>query len=369
QVLRVDALGQVRRVHARRRDLLREHGLQPRDLRRVDPSVDVAKTSPCIAVKEDVLLVNLMGVRWVAIVTADKTLFFEPSGVATRRLLNIVIPRLQASAGARLAAQQRALAAGGSASPAEAAAAAAEAAAADAAAGGGGAPFELEVLEGVLMVITGRLERQMTAMSQRVHALMTKLPRDINPLNLEELRRIKQDLVQLEDRADQVRIEYENRRLVRRLAPRFLPACRGPASHASVRCVAAQDALDELLDQEEEERELEEVEDLLEYYLQRASGTASEAERQLEGARDLEESIGVSLSARRYEVNRLELMLSMGSFAAALGAVAAGIFGMNMKSTLEFSVLGFWGVTAGIVAGCVWVFGVLLRYTQRKRIL
>jgi hypothetical protein len=52
--------------------------------------------------------------------------------------------------------------------------------------------------------LEGRLERQMTAMSQRVHALMTKLPGDINPLNLEELRRIKQDLVQLENKADQV---------------------------------------------------------------------------------------------------------------------------------------------------------------------
>lgn len=131
----------------------------------------------------------------------------------------------------------------------------------------------------------------------------------------------------------------------------------------------AQDALDELLDQEEEEQELEEVEDLLEYYLGRVSSTQSEAERQLEGARDLEESIGVSLSARRYEVNRLELMLSMGSFAAALGAMFAGIFGMNMKSTLEFSVFGFWGVTAAIVVGCAYVFVAIMRYTQRRKIL
>ena len=47
---------------------------------------------------------------------------------------------------------------------------------------------------------------------------------------------------------------------------------------------------------------MEEVEDLLEYYLQRAAATQSEAERLLDGARDLEESIGVSLSARRFEV-------------------------------------------------------------------
>ena len=55
-------------------------------------------------------------------------------------------------------------------------------------------------------------------------------------------------------------------------------------------------------DAETEERELEETESLLEYYLQRAANTQSEAERLLAGARDLEESIGVSLSARRFEV-------------------------------------------------------------------
>ena len=66
--------------------------------------------------------------------------------------------------------------------------------------------------------------------------------------------------------------------------------------------VEAEAALEEMDDADEEEREVEETEDLLEYYLQRAAGTQSEAERLLAGARDLEESIGVSLSARRFEV-------------------------------------------------------------------
>jgi magnesium transporter len=107
----------------------------------------------------------------------------------------------------------------------------------------------------------------------------------------------------------------------------------------------------------------------LEYYLQRTTATVSEAERLLEGARDLEESIGVSLSARRYEVNRLELTLSIGSFAAALGAMIAGIFGMNMRSLLEMSVVSFWGVSIGIVVGCAWVFFAIMRYTRSRRIL
>ena len=49
------------------------------------------------------------------------------------------------------------------------------------------------------------------------------------------------------------------------------------------------------------------MEDLLDYYLQRAASTQTEAERLLAGARDLEESIGVSLSARRFEVSHYGL--------------------------------------------------------------
>lgn len=60
---------------------------------------------------------------------------------------------------------------------------------------------------------------------------------------------------------------------------------------------------------EAEEAELEEVEDLLEYYLQRATTTQSEAERLLAGSRDLEESIGVSLSARRFEVRTFAVLM------------------------------------------------------------
>lgn len=131
----------------------------------------------------------------------------------------------------------------------------------------------------------------------------------------------------------------------------------------------AQEALEEMVEQEEEEQEVEEVEDLLEYYLQKAAATQDEAEKLLAGARDLEESIGVSLSARRFEVNRLELTLSIGSFAAAVGAMVAGIFGMNMRSSLEHSVHSFWGVGIAIVLGCLGIFAAVLAYTRKRRIL
>ena len=68
----------------------------------------------------------------------------------------------------------------------------------------------------------------------------------------------------------------------------------------------------------------EEVENLIEYYLQQTETVHNAAEQLLENTRDLEESISVSLSSRRYEVSKLELTLSIATFAAALGARGGG---------------------------------------------
>ncbi len=97
-----------------------------------------------------------------AIVTAEKALFFEPSGVQTRRLLDLVIPRLQASAGARLAARQKAGGGGGSSGSSNGDGEV-DTYLREANGGKGDAsaktPFELDVLEGVLMVTTGEGRR------------------------------------------------------------------------------------------------------------------------------------------------------------------------------------------------------------------
>lgn len=49
-------------------------------------------------------------------------------------------------------------------------------------------------------VHSGRLDAEVLSVTRRVGELLQKLPRDINPVNLEELRRIKQALVELENK-------------------------------------------------------------------------------------------------------------------------------------------------------------------------
>jgi hypothetical protein len=48
--------------------------------------------------------------------------------------------------------------------------------------------------------LSGRLDAEVLSVTRRVGELLQKLPRDINPVNLEELRRIKQALVELENK-------------------------------------------------------------------------------------------------------------------------------------------------------------------------
>jgi hypothetical protein len=52
-----------------------------------------------------------------------------------------------------------------------------------------------------------------------------------------------------------------------------------------------------------------------------------------------------------------------------VGACLAGIFGMNMRSNLEQSAAFFWGITAAILLGCLWIYFAVMRYTRNKRIL
>mmetsp|Transcript_10253 Transcript_10253/g.30884 ORF Transcript_10253/g.30884 Transcript_10253/m.30884 type:complete len:640 (+) Transcript_10253:142-2061(+) len=423
EVLRVDKAGKTNKLYIKRRDLLRRNRLLPRDLRRIDPSLSVIKTSPSITVKDHALLVNLGGVRMI--LSADKALLFEPSSPSCRRWQDLVLPRLAASDSERAMRALRARGPG----PAVATESTDDGDQEFDVPDHPPPPFELELLEAALMVATNRLDEELMQVTQRMQRVLRALPSNVNPVNLEELRRVKQLLVELESKADMLRnmleelmddqedigdinlssrpkreesrrqrdrdaLEREMEREAERESALATVTPDGTlafenASESDSPTFAerankrrsydqedeegtfdnAEDALARLVEREEAEREAEEVEDLLEYYMQRAATLQSESERLLAGARDLEESIGVSLSARRFEVQRLELTLSIGSFAAALGAVVAGIFGMNLKSTFEESIIGFWGGTAAIVLGCLWVFWAIYRYVQKKRIL
>lgn len=198
EVLRVDNEGQNRRIYVKRRDLLRTHGLKPRDLRRIDPFWDKPESAQSIVIKESAFLVSLLGVR--CLVTENRLLLFDPENDAARKFLAFVTPRLRTAAGKSLIQslrKERELLATTNGVIGDFAKESSDP-----------APFELEVLEGVLTVALSQLDSEMNVLMKNATKVLSAVPSEVNPMNLEQLRRTKQSCVELESKAAALRSFY-----------------------------------------------------------------------------------------------------------------------------------------------------------------
>ncbi|OEL37170.1 Magnesium transporter MRS2-11, chloroplastic [Dichanthelium oligosanthes] len=189
----------------------------------------------------------------------------------------------------------------------------------------------LLVVEAALLSRILRLEQRLMKIEPSVATLLEVLPNRLTADVLEQLRLSKQALVELGSRAGD-------------LKQMLIDLLEDPHEIRRICIMGRNCTLDRLsddmecsvpLDKQIAEEEEEEIEMLLENYLQRCESCHGQAERLLDSAREMEDSIAVNLSSRRLEVSRVELLLQVGTFCVAIGALIAGIFGMNLKSYLE----------------------------------
>ena len=342
-----------------RRAMLRDAELTPRDLRRIDPSLLQTNNTPALLVKDQTIMVNL-GVR--VIIRPDHALLFEPETDTGRRFLNAVDSSTRERGvslnGSLDIGNGLGLASAAGASRLKSASSAEDAEsdydydlnAAPGGTGGAPIPFELEMVEAALQETMSQLYAKLEFCEERCRRVSSQLRSSINPAVLEELRLTKQSLVALDSRAGAVRQV-------------LLDTLDDDDDIADFTISSTATS------EEDKEDEEEEVENLIEYYLQQTETVHNAAEQLLENTRDLEESISVSLSSRRYEVSKLELTLSIATFAAALGALVTGIFGMNLRSCLEMSITAFYLTCFLIVTGIGAIFQSIMRFARRQKIL
>ncbi|XVF69060.1 hypothetical protein PTKIN_Ptkin11bG0050700 [Pterospermum kingtungense] len=281
----------IRKIN--RRQLLKSSGLRPRDIRSVDPSLFLTNSAPSLLVREHAILLNMGSLR--AIAMRDCVLIFDYNRKGGKAFMDALLPRLNNMNGGHCMR------------------------------------FELEVVEAALLSRIQHLEQRLMDLEPRVLALLEVLPNKLTGDILEKLRMSKQMLVELGSRAgalrqmllDLLEDPHEIRRIC--IMGRNCTLKRGTND---VECSVP---LEKLIAEEEEE----EIEMLLENYLQRCESCHGQAERLLDSAKEMEDSIAVNLSARRLEVSRVELLLQVGAFCVGVGALVAGIFGMNLRSYLE----------------------------------
>ncbi|XP_054812197.1 magnesium transporter MRS2-11, chloroplastic-like [Prosopis cineraria] len=311
EVVEVKSNGALSTKKINRRQLLKMSGLRPRDIRSVDPSLFLTNSMPS--------LLHIVLHLFISISKGGKA------------FLETLLPRLNPKNSN----------------------------------GGPSMPFELEVVEAALLSRTQRLEQRLMDLEPRVQALLEVLPNRLTGDILEQLRISKQTLVELGSRAGALRQMLldllEDPHEIRRICI-MGSNCTLKRGSDVVECSVP-------LEKQIAEEEEEEIEMLLENYLQRCESCHGQAERLLDSAREMEDSIAVNLSSRRLEVSRVELLLQVGTFCVAVGALVAGIFGMNLKSYLEEHVFAFWLTTAGIIVGAVITFFLMYYYLKARKIL
>lgn len=329
EVVEVKTCGTVAKRKINRRHLLKSSGLRPRDIRSVDPSLWLTNSMPALLVREHAILLNLGSLR--AIVMQERVLIFNYNRLGGKAFIDSLLPRLNPTSTNGMPSM----------------------------------PFVLEVVEAALHSRIQRLEHRLWDLEPRVQALLEVLPNRLTADILEELRISKQKLVELGSRAGalkQMLLDIlEDTHEIRHICI-IGRNCVLKKENDEIECSVP-------LDKEIAEEEEEEIEMLLENYLQRCESCHGQAERLLDSAKEMEDSIAVNLSSRRLEVSRFELILQVGTFCVAVGALVAGIFGMNLRSYLEEHVFAFWLTTAGIIVGAVLAFYLMYWYLRTRKIL
>ncbi|XP_031487892.1 magnesium transporter MRS2-11, chloroplastic [Nymphaea colorata] len=329
EVIEVRPDGKMSTKNISRRQLLKTSGLRPRDIRSVDPSLWLTNSMPSLLVREHAILLNLGSLR--AIAMPERVLVFDHNRIGGKNFLESLLPRLNPKN----------------------------------VNGAPSMPFELEVVEAALVSRIQRLEQRLMDVEPRVVELLEILPNRLTVDALEQLRLSKQKLVDVGSRAGDLKQMLldllEDPHEIRRICI-MGRKCTIRKENNNVECSLS-------VDKQIAEEEEEEIEMLLENYLQRCESCHGQAERLLDSAKEMEDSIAVNLSSRRLEVSRVELLLQVGTFCIAVGALVAGIFGMNLKSYLEEHVFAFWLTTAGIFVGVMIGFFLMYSYLKARKIL
>ncbi|KAH9660290.1 Magnesium transporter MRS2-11 [Citrus sinensis] len=329
EVVEVKSNGVVSTRKINRRQLLKSSGLRPRDIRSIDPSLFLTNSMPSLLVREHAILLNLGSLR--AITMQERVFIFDYNRKGGKAFIDTLLPRLN----------PRNL----NGSPCM--------------------PFMIEAVEAALLSRVQRLEQRLMHIEPRVQGLLEVLPNRLTADILEQLRISKQTLVELSSRAGALRQMLldllEDPHEIRRICI-MGKNCTLRRGNDDVECSVP-------LEKQIAEEEEEEIEMLLENYLQRCESCHGQSERLLDSAKEMEDSIAVNLSSRRLEVSRVELLLQVGAFCVAVGALIAGIFGMNLKSYLEEHVFAFWLTTAGIIVGAVMAFCLTYWYLRARKIL
>ncbi|KAJ1976849.1 magnesium ion transporter [Dimargaris verticillata] len=275
-------------------ELCAQHGLQPRDLRKID-SLYVNQL-PAILVRRHAILINIAHIR--ALIKADTVVLFDSIGSTDSYSQSIFIYDLQEKL--RLGSTKNS-----------------------------SLPFEFRALESVLVSVVSTLQDEVQVVSSLVTNLLAHLEEKIDRDRLKELlqyskrmSKFEQKVLNIRDAIVEVLEQDED------LAAMYLTAKKG--------------------EQPRNIHDHEEVELLLETYLKQVEEIANVISALSTNMRSTEDIVNIMLDSQRNDLMLLDLQVNIGMLGLTAGALIAGLFGMNLINHHESHPYAFIAVATTI---------------------
>ncbi|KAJ2697130.1 magnesium ion transporter [Coemansia sp. IMI 209128] len=281
----------VRAGEFQKSDLCAQHGLLPRDLRKIDSKF--VNQMPAILVRSQAILVNLLHIR--ALIEADRIVLFDSIAAPATHSQTILVYELQE----RLR----------SVSPAAA------------------QPFEFRALEAVLISVVGSLQSDEEVLVSLVQNLLAFLEESVDRSKLRELlqyskrlSRFEQKVLNIRDAIDEVLEQDDD------LAAMYLTQKRNGNPRAA--------------------DDHEDVELMLETYLKQVEEIVNHVENVSSHVRTTEDVVNIILDSQRNSLLLLEIRLTILTVGLSTGTFLSGLFGMNLVNSLENHPDAFFVVSA-----------------------
>ncbi|KAJ2718968.1 magnesium ion transporter [Coemansia sp. Benny D115] len=323
--LDIDGNVTVRAGEFQKSELCAQHGLQPRDLRKIDSKF--VNQMPAILVRRHAILVNLLHIR--ALIEADRIVLFDSIGVPASYSQSLLVyelqERLRNSSGSN-GSNSSNNSSVGAPEPTQ--------------------PFEFRALEAVLISVVTTLQSDEEVLVNLVQNLLAYLEESVDRSKLRELLQYSKRLSRFEQKALNIR-----------------------------------DAIEEVLEQDEdlagmyltqklrsEPRSVhdhEEVELMMETYLKQVEEIVNHIESVSSHVRTTEDVVNIILDSQRNSLLLLEIRLTILTVGLSTGTFLSGLFGMNLVNTLESRPEAFLVVSTIAFAAIVSLTVVGLRAMQK----
>ncbi|KAH9989219.1 hypothetical protein BJV77DRAFT_948752 [Russula vinacea] len=272
----------------RRSDLCTEHRLNPRDLRKIDSRIP--NLVPTILPRREAILVNVLHIR--ALVKADAVVLFDSYGSSDSRLHSVFLYHLEHNLKTK----------------------------------GYGLPYEFRALESIFISVVSALEAEMVFIRNLVGGLLAELEDDINHDKFKRLLHYSRRLTSFQNRVKLVQAAFEE----------VLEQDED---------LAAMYLTDRKNDVRRQLSDHEELELLFETFSKQVEELVNEAENIHGNVQSTQEIVELILDSNRNALLALDLKVSIGTMGIGMGALIAGLFGMNLTSHMEEHPYAFMGMT------------------------